>query len=430
MTGRLPALQRKLLGLLLPTICVLSAVAGFLVYESLYQAILHRFEVKLATTSGIVGAFIDPEDHEWLASAMNKSGFSGPSSEQSPPYLREIAAMREVRRKLDLTYLYTQITSGPTKVRYVLDGTEGEEHTTVGFEDELPADTMQGLRAVEAHGRIYISPIQHQEAWGLLKTAAAPVWGPEGRISASVGADVNIGIIRRSTENALLICGLIGGISMLLAAGSVSLVVNRIAQPLAAIKLAALQLATGGFGLRFSRQELGEIQAIAKHLTALSTRLQQTEAERSAAERAMRATRHDAEVARLLGNEPDFGVLLEIGDFGIIAVKPSFAHAVDGALWRHGLEAIALTTWADDWRQLSGVLETLGGQFVVLDRRCARLTALGGTLLIDDGEAGAWLPIRGGETRTYDQGRSLRVADGRGRELYVPPAAETERVTV
>jgi hypothetical protein len=427
MIRRLPALQSKLLGLLLPVICLLSAVAGFLVYHSLYQAILHRFEVKLATTSGMVGAFIDPMDHGRIAGTMNEADFSGPSAERSLPYMREIAPMRAVRRKLDLTYLYTQVTSGPNKVRYVLDGTEGEEHTTVGFEDELPADTMQGLRGVEAHGRIYISPVQQQEAWGLLKTAAAPVWGPDGQISASVGADVNIGIIRRSTENALLICGLIGGISMLLAAASVSLVVNRVAQPLAAIKLVALRLAAGGYRLQTSRQELVEIEAIGTHLTALASRLERTAAERLAAESALRGARHDAALARLVGEEPDFAILLEIGDRAVVASKPSFAQSVDGALWRHGLEAVASAAWSGDRKQLS-ILEALGGPLVVLDRRSARLTALGGTLLIDDGDAGAWRPIRGGETRSYDQARSLRVSDGLGRELCVPPATETKLV--
>jgi hypothetical protein len=429
MTGRLPALQAKLLGLLLPTICLLSAVAGVLVYLSLYQAILHRFEVKLATTSGMVGAFIDPGDHALLAGAMREPGFSGPDAEQSPPYSREIAPMREVRRKLELTYLYTQVTNGPTKVRYVLDGTEGEEHTTVGFEDELPADTMQGLRGVEAHGRIYISPIQQQEAWGLLKTAAAPVWGTDGRISASVGADVNIGIIRRSTENALLICGLIGGISMLLAAASVSIVVNRVAQPLAAIKLAALKLAAGGYRLPSSRQELVEIEAIGKHLWALASRLEQTAAERLAAEVALRTARHDAEVARLLGQEPDFAILLEMGDRALVACKPSFVQAADGALWRHGLEAVASTACSGDQRQLRGLFEALGGLFIVLDRRSAHVTMLGGTLLIDDGKAEAWLPIGSGETRSYDPARSLRVSDGTGRELCVAPALEIKRVS-
>src|SRR3546814_1477076 len=88
--------------------------------------------------------------------------------------------MRRIRERLGLTYIYTQVTSGRAEVRYILDGTDGDEHTPLGSPDSLPEETMAGLRDVQRRRIIYVSPVEYQEKWGLLKTAAAPVYSADG----------------------------------------------------------------------------------------------------------------------------------------------------------------------------------------------------------------------------------------------------------
>src|SRR3546814_20448427 len=89
-----------------------------------------------------------------------------------------------------------QVLGGGADMFYVLDGTEGADHSPIGSEDERTNETRIGLTRVQDSGAVYVSPIEYQEQWGLLKTAAAPVYGVDGSITGSAGADVNISVIQ------------------------------------------------------------------------------------------------------------------------------------------------------------------------------------------------------------------------------------------
>jgi len=227
-----------------PAIVVLAIGLGALVYTRLYDTILDGFSRKLVTTSALTGALIDPADHDQLIrAAMAKA--PSETVEQSAPYLRNVEPMRRIRRQLGLTYLYSQVLGGAKDVVYVLDATEGEEHSTIGSEDELTAETRVGLKRTTADGTIYVSPIEFQEQWGLLKTAAAPIRAQDGRIVATAGADVNISVIEVATQNALFASALIGVASLLASALVTLLIVRWVALPIEGLKAEALRIAAG-----------------------------------------------------------------------------------------------------------------------------------------------------------------------------------------
>ncbi|HEY0646340.1 hypothetical protein [Phenylobacterium sp.] len=227
-----------------PAIVVLAIGLGALVYTRLYDSILDGFSRKLVTTSALTGALIDPADHDFLIQAA-KVRAPAESVEAMGPYLRNVQPMRRIRRELQLTYLYSQVLGGTKDVIYVLDATEGDEHSAIGSEDELTAETRTGLRRATADGSIYVSPIEFQEQWGLLKTAAAPVRDRQGRIVATAGADVNISVIEVATQNALLVSALIGVVSLLASALVTLQIVRHVAQPIEALKSEALRIAAG-----------------------------------------------------------------------------------------------------------------------------------------------------------------------------------------
>lgn len=227
-----------------PAIVVLAIGMGALVYTRLYDTILDGFSRKLVTTSALTGALIDPADHDFLIQAA-KVRAPAESVEAMAPYLRNVQPMRRIRRELELTYLYSQALGGTKDVIYVLDATEGDEHSPIGSEDELTAETRTGLRKATTDGSIYVSPIEFQEQWGLLKTAAAPVRDRQGKIVATAGADVNISVIEVATQNALLVSALIGVASLLASALVTLLIVRWVAQPIEALKSEALRIAAG-----------------------------------------------------------------------------------------------------------------------------------------------------------------------------------------
>src|SRR3546814_6379496 len=93
------------------------------------------FERKLVTASALTGAMIDPADHDRLIRAA-RAGENPQAVEATPLYRRSVAPIRRLRDELSLTYLYTQVLGGGADLFYVLDGTEGEDHSHIGSEDE------------------------------------------------------------------------------------------------------------------------------------------------------------------------------------------------------------------------------------------------------------------------------------------------------
>jgi hypothetical protein len=237
-------IQTLLLRTLLPAVISVAILLAILVYNWLYAAIVDGFDRKLVTTSALTGAMIDPADHDRLIQSARRQEDAG-GVEATPAYRRNADPIRRIRTGLGLTYLYTQAIGGPSSVLYVLDGSEGDDHSTIGSPDELPAETLTGLAKVEREGAIYVSPIEYQEQWGLLKTAAAPVFGVNGGITSSTGADVNISVIRVATQNALFTSAMIGVVSILACILVALRLVRSIASPIQALTQDTLRIAAG-----------------------------------------------------------------------------------------------------------------------------------------------------------------------------------------
>lgn len=227
-----------------PAIVLLAIGLGALTYTRLYDTILDGFSRKLLTVSALTGALIDPRDHDFLVQAASV-GAPADLIEGRPEYLRQVTPMRQIRRDLDLTYLYSQMLGGTKDVIYVLDSTVGEEHSNLGAEDELTPETRAGLKKAQAEGAVYVSPIEFQEQWGLLKTAAAPIRDRSGRIVATAGADVNISVIEVATQNALFASALIGVASLLVSALVTLLIARWVAAPIETLRGEALRIAAG-----------------------------------------------------------------------------------------------------------------------------------------------------------------------------------------
>ena len=227
-----------------PAIVVVAIALGALVYNRLYDTILDGFGRKLVTTSALTGALIDPADHDWLMAAW-KPGADAEALEKSPAYLRNVLPMKRVKRELGLTYLYSQVVGGSKDIFYILDTSEGDDHSPIGSEDDMTPETLAGLKAATARDTVYVSPIEFQEQWGLLKTAAAPIRSVDGKINATAGADVNISVIQVATQNALFESALIGVASLLACALVTLLIMRRVAQPIERLKADALRIAAG-----------------------------------------------------------------------------------------------------------------------------------------------------------------------------------------
>lgn len=272
-------IQALLLRTFLPAVLVVAMALAILVYNLQYAVIMDGFDRKLVTTSAVTGAMINPADHDWL---MHKAQTKDDPAtlEDTDRYLRNVEPMRSIRSKLGLTYLYTQALGGEEDIFYILDSSLGDEHSPIGSEDDLPDETVAGLRRVQTLGAIYISPVEYQKQWGLLKTAAAPVYGTDGEITATAGADVNISVIQVATQNALFASAMIGMISILACLFVTLQVVRRIARPIEALRQEALRIAAGDHRPPAQINRPHEAAILRNSLAVVTNRMVDTSAER------------------------------------------------------------------------------------------------------------------------------------------------------
>lgn len=254
-------------------------------------------------------------DSAWLASdtlltadlAAGTLGEEPPSpgyySEEHPFILRYAPAYRQVREAAGLTFLYTDMSLGGDQIRYILDGSVGDDHTPPGYVDTVPEDSLEDMQLAQTQGKAFVSDIRQWDVWGLIKVAAEPIYGSDGRVVALAGADVDIGVILSKTRIALFaVLGV--GVGLLLLAGSVSFRVSQgLTRPLREIKASALRIAAGYFDTQIASRGRDEIARLAASLNTLSTRLQSQARQSQAYERTLVSGRMQLALQHALGDE-------------------------------------------------------------------------------------------------------------------------------
>lgn len=411
-------IQALLLRTFLPVV-ILSALAfAALVYTMLHDTILRQFDDRLVATSAITGALIDPADHDWLIDAA-KAGRDPAAVEADSRYRRNVEPMRRIREKLGLTYLYTQVRRGDEEIFYILDATEGEEHSPAGSVDRLPAETMAGLRSVQMGQGIHVSPVEYQEQWGLLKTAAAPVYGRDGRIAGTAGADVNVSVIQVATQTILFQSAMIGIASILICLFVTLQIMRRVARPIERLTQEALRIAAGDNHPPADIRSPKEVGALRDSLARLGDHVSE-ERDHAIADAAQHRladsekrllARHDAEgAAILLEDGPDRkSWWIAIGQTGLASALAA------RAMVRLG-ERVA------DQKELRSALESLAdltqGALLYFVPETRALTLVGDTSVELEAE-GAALPLSPGETVTLAPG----LTELRYRGAVLPLAA-------
>lgn len=194
-------------------------------------------------------------------------------SEQHPFFQRYVSAYQNTRVAAGLTFLYTEVHLGADQIRYILDGSVGDDHSPPGYLDVVPEDSVADVTLAQSRGQAFVSDIREWEEWGLIKVSAEPIYGSSGKIVALAGADVDIGVIRDKTRFALFAVLFVGA-GLLLLAGSVSYRVSQsLMRPLRNIKDSALRIAAGYHDTHVDYPAGDEIGQLAQGLNELSSRL-------------------------------------------------------------------------------------------------------------------------------------------------------------
>lgn len=215
-------------------------------------------------------AAVDP-----LAGGVRPFGYNGFRSESNPLYLKYVEPLRRIRERVDLTYLYTFVLGEDEReIVYVLDASTDGDHSSIGDVDSDPPD--EGTIRIFREGGVHLSEIEYWEQWGLIKSADAAVYGPDGSVVAAAGADVNISIIGDKTRWALLKVCLVGVFCLGLASLAAVKVGDRLARPIEKLKTEALKVAAGQFGQQVRVESPAELRDLALSFNEMSAALDRT----------------------------------------------------------------------------------------------------------------------------------------------------------
>lgn len=384
-------IQALLLRTFLPAVLIVAMALAVLVYNLQYAIILDGFDRKLITASALTGAMIDPVDHDWLMDqALGDEDYA--TLESKDQYIRNVEPMQRIRMKLGLTYLYTQALGGSEDIFYILDSSLGDEHSTIGSEDDLPQETVDGLRSAEANGDVYISPIEYQKQWGLLKTAAAPVYGADGAVTSTAGADVNISVIQIATQNALFASAMIGMVSILACLFVTFQIVRRVARPIEALRQEALRIAAGDHSQPAQIARPREAAALRDALASVVSRIVEMSTDRDVTVATRRRRANEQYLVSSFGEEQFSVTLYDKEDKKIIWIPTVYENTARIlALRSMTLLADRLDKHAElasEWKNLADLEH---GVCICLDRERHTLGAYGGTIDLRIGEEKAAL---------------------------------------
>jgi HAMP domain-containing protein len=297
------SLQGLLLTALVPTLVATTLIVAITAYQEMRSSIIAGFDAKLTAVGTIVSSLIDPVEHATLLAAV-RAGQPGEEIENGELFQKTVAPLRQIKKELGLTYLYTQVPMGGLDIIYVLDANTDDNHSPPGTVDSLPAADAGNILAVLDTGQPHITDIQQWKQWGLIKTAFVPLPATDGHSEGMVGADVDITTINGQLRVALVSAGLIGVCVLLVSLAVAVPAARRIADPLAAMKLAGFRLAAGETAVSVVPQGATELRDLAQAFNNMRGQVQQEMALADAAERRTEWGRRTNALLRLLNDRP------------------------------------------------------------------------------------------------------------------------------
>jgi HAMP domain-containing protein len=300
-------------------------------------------------------------------------------SERNDAYQGYIVPMRQIDEQLNLTYVYTQVVSGEQRITYVLDATEGADHTPIGYTEDLTNEEFSGVNYVATTGNVFLSDIQPWEEWGLLKVAYAPIFDEDGDVVAMAGADVNISIITQKTRFALLRVMGVGVGSLLIGIAASVYISRRLTRPIETLKETALRIAAGQYGQQIHINHPKELAMLSASFNKMSHNLKQNLTALEATNETLETVRRQQELIELLEqtktqSEQSSSLVIQLYTPELMQESSGWVTEDDRVLlWQMGLAGAIAPPVAEP---LSALLTHNSESPIVVEQRQAQRTRL------------------------------------------------------
>jgi len=223
------------------------SLLGGVIYNIILSYENEKTNEKLEMTAALVAKSIDAKTHSIL-----KEG-----DENNDDYKLLIEKLREFKKSLGVTYIYTFKQYTKEKVKFVLDSDESEEQAKIGYIYNNQPEIQQAF-----NGAVTVTTKPTVDEWGTFLSAYAPVKNSEGEVVAVVGADISINDIidlKRELQLVVFIGLLIGTIIMILISLFIS---SSISKPVVSLMEIIKKAENGDLSIRAkvtSRDELGQL---------------------------------------------------------------------------------------------------------------------------------------------------------------------------
>ena len=293
------------------------------------------------------GALLEVDPN--LGAVVQNAIWPGYRNEMSEAFLANVSPMRRIKEKLNVTYLYTFTRSSETDlsaITYNIDSNFDDDHTWIGTEDSLPAESIFDLYGRILLGQIYQSEIVEWDEWGLMKTGYAPIFGRDGSVRAVVGTDVNVSVIGAKTRAHLLETIALGLLAFLLALLVMYAVTTAMTKPILLLNETALLVAAGEYGKKTPELGAKEFHGLSHAFNQLSHDMKEAQEKREFDNRILHYQTTRAELVRKLVKVRDMLV-------------PSQIEGWRAHHWNLGANEVALSAMLKD---VSGAMAWAGAQ--------------------------------------------------------------------
>jgi len=208
------------LKILIPTILVILATCVFLGINSYTQI-----------SNGMVAMGVEQAEISATIAAMAVDGdkVAGlqPGDEGTANYEAVLKNLRNIQKTCGIKYLYTLYTDG-VNVYYGVDTDDSEDQCAIGEEFESSYEEMQGVFKGENYVQDYIDETEY----GDLISAYRPIYDSKGQIVAVLGSDYDASSVTERLNSNVQRVMTMAVISMVVAIGILSIIVNAVARGL------------------------------------------------------------------------------------------------------------------------------------------------------------------------------------------------------
>ncbi|MFK5975541.1 MAG: HAMP domain-containing protein, partial [Sulfurovum sp.] len=199
--------------------------------------------------------------------------------ETSPLYQQYIKPMRDIKKSLNIFYLYTfNLLYGDSNgnCNYIIDVNEGSDYDPIGSYDDMKPKELTGAESVMLRNQTYVSGLRTWDKWGLLKVAYAGIKDKYGKVVAVTGTDIDVSIITQKTKEALIQSILIGVLALIMGILASYYIAMKIIRPIELLKASALKIAAGNYGDNILIHSPKELKELSIDFNQMSSELQST----------------------------------------------------------------------------------------------------------------------------------------------------------